>query len=446
MPVLRRLAAELRASLESPTRPLTDTALLEVLGPGARTDAGPYVSEKTALRVIAVYRAVSLLAGTMAALPLKAYRGQQADAVDQPLLDYPGGRDPVTGIPFPGSPSAMVFWETTYAHLLLWGNAYLVKVRTTLDPTGGPVVRLEHLRPDRVAPKLIKPTAANPAGKVFAVVDEDSANPADERVMIATPRDVLHIPAVGFDGCMGVSPIGVARQGLGMALAAEEYGARLFGSGSLMSGILQTDAELTQPQAEALKERWTAKITGLAKAHEVAVLDSGAKWQPVAIPPQDSQFIESRKFQVVEIARLYGIPPHMLGDVERSTSWGAGIEQQGLAFIAYTLRPWLARVEQAVSNELLPRGTQARFVLEDLLRGDITARYAAYATGITNSVITVNEARAAEGLQPVPGGGRLLMQANLVPFSTAQPKPPPAPATTPPPPPEDPNAQQDQAA
>jgi len=428
MPLLRQLARELRASIESPSRPLTDTALLEVLGPGARTDAGPYVSEKTAMQVVAVFRAVHLLGGTMAAMPLRAYRGDAREPINQPLLDYPGGRDPITGIPFPGSMTALVFWETVYAHLLLWGNAYLVKIRTVADPFNGPVVRMDHLRPDHVSPRLVKPTEQNPAGKVFVIIDPD--NP-EGREMIAPPRDVLHIPGLGFDGLMGISPIGAARQALGMALAAEEYGARLFGSGSLMAGILQTDADLTQEQAEALKLRWTAKLTGLAKAHEIAVLDRGAKWQPVGIPPQDSQFIDARKFQVVEIARLYGIPPHMLGDVERTTSWGTGIEQQGLAFIAYTLRPWLARVEQAVSNELLPRGMQARFQLEDLLRGDITARYAAYATGITNAVITVNEARAAEGLQPVPGGDKLLMQANLTPFSTAPPKPAPIPPATP---------------
>ncbi len=441
MPIVRRFLRELRASVESPSRPLTDVSLLEVLGPGARTDAGPYVTEETSVRVIAVYRALALLAGTLGSLSLRAYRGTDSpEAIPAPLLDYPGGRDPLTGIPTPGSMSAMRFWELAYSHLFTWGNAYLTKVPSVVRDDL--IVRLEHLQPARVQPKLVKPTVSNPAGKEFAVQDDSGS------VMTATPKDVLHVAGFGLHPVQGISPIGAARQALGLALAAEEYGARLFGSGSLMSGILQTDADLTQEQAQSLKDRWTAKLTGLARAHEIAVLDHGAKFQPVSMPPGDTQFIESRKFSVVEIARLYGIPPHLLGDVERSTSWGTGIEQQTLAFIAYTLRPPATRLEQAISNELLPRGQVCRTDFSELLRGDSAARFASYATGITNSILTVNEARKQEGLPAMPGGDRLLMMANLVPFSTkAKPAAPVPPALaagdtgagdttgTPPPPP-----------
>jgi HK97 family phage portal protein len=231
-------------------------------------------------------------------------------------------------------------------------------------------------------------------------------------VSIATPADVIHVRAWGNDLLQGISPVGAARQALGMAVAAEEYGARLFGSGTLMSGVLQTDQPLTSEDADALKARWNAKMQGLSHAHEISILDNGAKFVRLGLPPGDAQFIDSRKFQVIEIARLYGIPPHMLMDVERSTSWGAGIEEQGLGFNIYTLRQWLARVEQSLSNELLPRGINCRFDVAELLRGDIKGRLEAYQIGVENAIYTPNEARAFEGLQPLPDGDQLMFPMN----------------------------------
>jgi HK97 family phage portal protein len=217
-----------------------------------------------------------------------------------------------------------------------------------------------------------------------------------------------------------------ARQALGLAVAAEEYGARLFGSGSLMAGVLQTDQRLDEDHAKALKARWRQKMAGLAHAHEIAVLDSGAKFQPVSFPPEDSQFIESRKFQVVEIARLYGIPPHMLGDVERSTSWGTGIAEQGIGFNVYTLRPWLARIEQTLSNELLPRGVNCRFDVSELLRGDAKSELEAHQVAVLSGQETPNEARAARGMPPLPGGDELLFPLNYGSLSNVANPPTPA--------------------
>jgi HK97 family phage portal protein len=402
----RAAVQELRSSPENPSYPLTSATLVELFA-GGKTNSGVYVSEASAHKVIAVYRAWSLLGGTIGSLPLQAFRGEAPGgerwAGDEAgLLAYPGGRDPVTGIATPGTPAAVLFYETLVVHLLSWGNAYVVRVP---NEARSRTVALDLLMPHQVQPRWVRKTAANPAGKEFVVMD-------GEGVSTATPRDVIHIRAMGHSLLQGLSPIGAARQALGLAVAAEEYGARLFGSGSLMAGILQTDQKLSGSDAEALKDRWRAKMAGLAHAHEVAVLDSGAKWQPVGIPPEDSQFIESRKFQITEIARLYGIPPHMLGDVERSTSWGTGIEQQGISFNIFTLRPWLSRVEQALSNELLPRGVNCRFNVSELLRGDVKTRYEAYRMGIEAGFLMPADARAQEGLPFVEGSDQLMFPMN----------------------------------
>jgi HK97 family phage portal protein len=381
-----------------------------------------HISEANAHKVVAVYRAHSLLASTIGSLPLAAFRGGPPGgepwAGDQAgLLAYPGGRDEVSGIATQGSVSAMVFYETLVVHLLTWGNAYVVKVPNVARTR---TVALELLLPNRVQPRWGRRTNANPSGKYFYVLGEDG-QPEE-----ATPADVIHIRAMGQDLLQGLSPIGAARQMLGLSVAAEEFGARLFGSGSLMSGVITSDAVVNEEQAEALKARWRAKITGLANAHDIAVLDNGGKFQPVSIPPEDSQFIQTREFAVTEIARLYGIPPHMLGQVEKSTSWGTGIAEQGIGFNIYTLRPWLSRIEQALSNELLPRGINCRFDVRELLRGDIKARYEAYQTGIQAGFVTINEARALEGLPPQPGGDELMFPMNYAALTTVAAPPDPA--------------------
>jgi HK97 family phage portal protein len=395
--------------LANPSYPLTSSALIDLFA-SPNTASGVSVRPDNAEQVIAVYRAWSLLAGTIGSLPLQTFTGeppggQRWDGDQAALLRNPGGRDPVTGIPLPGTPSAMAFYETLVVHLLSWGNAYVVKIPAEVGGTR--VVALDLLAPDHVEPRWVRRSLNNPSGKVFFIVD-----PATGKEMVATPRDVIHIRAMGTDLLVGISPIGAARQALGVAVAAEEYGARLFGSGNLMAGILQTDQKLSQEQANTLKERWKAKLQGLATAHDVAVLDLGARWQPIGIPPEDSQFIQTREFAVTEVARLYGIPPHMLGQVTTSTSWGSGIAEQSIGFNIYTLRPWLSRIEQALSNELLPRGVNCRFNVAELLRGNMQEEINAHQAAILSGQETPNEARAARGLPPVDGGNVLYFPTN----------------------------------
>lgn len=407
MPLFRSARAavqETRQNIESPNYPLTSSVLLELFG-GPRTDSGVFISEENAQRVVAVYRAHALLGGTIGSLPLRTFTGESPGGTrwsgrESRLLINPGGIDD-RGNALMGTPTAIIFYETMLVHLLSWGNAYIVKIKDA----AGRVAALDLLRPCDVMPRWTGRTAKNPAGKEFWVIDGGI-------VRTATPSDVIHIRALGQSLLQGISPIGAARQALGLSVAAEEYGARLFGSGNLMTGIITTDARLRQGDAEKLRERWRQKMAGLSNAYDVAVMDAGAKYQPIGIPPQDSQFIQTREFAVNEIARLYGIPPHMLGQVTTSTSWGAGIEQQSLGFNIYTLRPWVTRVEQSLSNELLPVGVNCRFNMEELLRGTAQEEIAAHQAAVFSGQETVNEARAARGRPPLAGGDEIMFPIN----------------------------------
>jgi HK97 family phage portal protein len=295
------------------------------------------------------------------------------------------------------------FWRLTYVHRLLWGNHYSEKVR---DGAG----RIKYLMP--LDPARVKVGRASDGTKVFEILK------ADGRTIPATSTEVFHLPGLGHNGNHGVSPIQLASQAIGLSMAAERHGARFFGSGTSLSGVLTTDQRLNPQQADALKARWQAKMAGPNRAHEIAVLDSGAAFQPVSMPNTDAQFIESRGFQTNEICRWYGVPPYMVGDVEKSTSWGTGIEQQGIGFVVYTLRPdWLVPTEQRVTKELLqdPK-VYARYNVEGLLRGDSTARANFYQIMRNIGAYSVNEIRAYEKLPPVDGGDERISPLNMAPL------------------------------
>lgn len=374
---------ETRASVENPAVPLTSTTLLDWMA-GPRVHAGVAVNEQASLGMAAVWRAVNLISGTCGSLPLHAFQ-QNANGVQSRVPGTQQGPR-LLARPHPDL-TPFELWEVVYGHVALWGNAYL----QTLRDQSGRVVELWPIHPSRVKPGRAKDTT-----KVY-VIDGDMENPK-------TDDGILHIPGFGYDGVIGLSPIQCARQGIGLSLAAEEYGARLFGSGSLATGLLTTEQKLTEPQATALKTRWAEKTKGLQASHEVAVLDSGAKFQQLSIPPEDAQFIESRRFQVAEIARIFGIPPHMLMETDRSTSWGSGIEQQGIGFVVYTLRPWLTRFEQRVTKILRPIETYAQYSVEGLLRGDSAQRASFYKAMWEIGVYSTNDIRRLENQPPVTGG------------------------------------------
>lgn len=370
------------ASIESPQVSISSAEVGLLFG-GETVSAGVQVTEEKALGLPAVFRAVNVVAGTIASLPIHAFRDSTTGARTPVAPSHPAAK--LLATPHPDM-TQFELWETVITHMILWGNAYLWLRRDAL----GRVVELWPIHPSRM-----RAGRTSDLKKVYKL-DAGDVELDDTRI--------LHLPAFGYDGVCGVSPVRLAREGLGLAIAAEQYGAKLFGSGSLATGILQTDQRLTPDQADALQVRWRAKRSGLNSAHETIVLDAGAKWTQLSIPPGDAQFLESRSFQVSEIARIFGIPPHMLMDTEKVTSWGTGIEQQSIGFVVYTLRTWIIRIEQRLSRILSPQPVYAHITVEGLLRGDSAQRAAFYRQMFDMGAYNTDEIRALEEMGPVPGG------------------------------------------
>jgi HK97 family phage portal protein len=386
---------ERRTTLENPSYPLTSTALAGVLGAPPNV-SGVSVSEKTAMRFSGVWRGVNIVAGVSAALPLHAYRSGTYERRSVQILDNP--HPDLTDYEF---------WRLSYVHRCLWGNSYAIKVRNAATA----IRELHPVEPGRVRVTKLKPTDANPSGKLF-VVDGNLDEPL-------TSYDVLHVPGLGYDGTCGVSPIRLAATTVGMGLAAEEYGARLFGAGTLMSGVLQTDQRLTQEQADQVKANWRDKMSGLTNAHDIAVLGSGAKWQSVQMPNTDAQFIESRDFQISEVSRFLGVPPFLMMQTAKSTSWGTGLEQQAIGFVKFDLHPtWLRPTEARVTKELTGAGIYAKYKIEGLLRGDSTARAGFYNVMRQVGAMSANDIRELEDSAPIDGGDTYLQPMNMAPLGS----------------------------
>lgn len=391
---------ERRSALDNPAVPLTSASLLDVLG-GHPTDSGVQVNEQTAMRMAAVWRCVSLISNVSASLPLHVYKQGTLEQTTSTLLDNPHPEM-----------TCYELWRVTYVHRCLWGNAYLYKVRDSV----GRVQELRPLHPQQVQVGRVNSSELNPSGKIFKVTDQNG----EPHPM--TSREIMHIPGLGYDGVTGVSPIRAAAQCIGLSLAAEQYAAKLFGSGNLLSGILQTEQRLQQADAERLQTRWSKMVGGMDRAHGVAVLDSGAKFQSLTMPNSDAEMLASRKFQVNDLGRFFGVPPFMLMDTEKSTSWGTGLEQQAQGWVTFDLGPtWLHPTEARITKELTPNNVYAKYAVQGLLRGDSAARAEWYRTMREIGVYNVDEIRELEDLPPVPGGkgkGRL-QPLNFTPLGTA---------------------------
>jgi HK97 family phage portal protein len=389
-----------RASIENPQVPLTSTTLVDWLG-GPKSASGVSVNEKSSLGMPAVYRAVTLIAGTAASLPLHAYRSG-ADSRD-PVTTGPAAK--LLDDPHPDM-TPYELWETAYGHLCLWGNAYFRILRNG----AGHVRELWPVHPSQVRVGRDSLSAL----KIYEVTNESGYKEPH------TDQTILHIPGFGYDGICGVSPIRAARQGIGLAIAAEEYGAKLFGSGSLASGILQTEQRLEQEDADKLKKRWNEKARGIANAHEAVVLDAGLKWQQLTIPPEDAQFLESRRFQISEVGRMYGVPAFLMGETEKSTSWGTGLEQQAIGWVKFDLRRYLLRFEQRITRLIRPDNVFAKYSVEGLLRGDSAARAAFYRQMWELGVYSTNEIRELEDRAPVEGGDQRYRPLNMGALGTVE--------------------------
>lgn len=370
-----------------------------------RSTAGKRVNEFTAMQTTAVYACVRILAESIAGLPLHvyAYRGEGRERVPgHPLFTI------LHDAPNPEMTS-FVFRETLMVHLLLWGNAYAQILRDR----AGRVAGLYPLLPNHMS------VNRDEDGRLYYTyqrVTDENPNFKRGSEVILPAEDVLHIPGLGFDGLIGYSPIAMARNAVGMTLACEEYGASFFANGARPGGVLQHPGVLKDPAK--LRESWQAVYGGAANTGKVAVLEEGMTYQQIGIPPEEAQFLETRKFQVDEIARLYRIPPHMVGDLDKSSF--SNIEQQSLEFVKYTLNPWVVRWEQALQKSLLfPEERKRyfiRFNVDGLLRGDYQSRMQGYAVGRQNGWLSANDIREIEDMNPIPaeeGGDTYLINGNM---------------------------------
>jgi HK97 family phage portal protein len=377
------------------TRPDSDF-WYRAVGPESAT--GVRVSADTAMRASAVWGCVRLISETIASLPLSIYSstpdGGRKEAKGHPiytLLHYRPNR----------LQTSTEFIQMLTAHALLRGNGY---GRIVPGPRG-PVDQILPLNPDRVTPEEL------PGGGVrYRVIEMDG------QTSVLNDEDVLHLRGIASAGVVGLSVIEHARETVGLALATESYGARLFSQNARPGGVITHPLKLSAEAAARLSASWQAAHSGLANAHKPAVLEEGAKWEQVGMTNEDAQFLATREFQAEEIARWFGVPPHMIGLTSKSTSWGSGIEAQSINFLTYTLLPWLRRWEQTIARDLIAADGYyfAKFNVNGLLRGDSAARAAYYRDGRQWGWLSVNKILELEDMNPIgPEGDRYLEPLNM---------------------------------
>lgn len=375
------------------------------------SSSGKNVNEMSAMQMTAVYSCVRILAEAVAGLPLHLYRytddGGKEKAVDHPLYIL------LHDEPNPEM-SSFVFRETLMTHLLLWGNAYAQIIRNGK----GEVVGLYPLMPNRMS------VDRDANGRLYYTYtrSNDEAPTMKGSTVTLQPSDVLHIPGLGFDGLVGYSPIAMAKNAIGMAMACEEYGAKFFANGAAPGGVLEHPGTIKDPAR--VRESWQTTFGGSGNSNKIAVLEEGMKYTPIGISPEQAQFLETRKFQINEIARIFRVPPHMVGDLEKSSF--SNIEQQSLEFVKYTLDPWVVRWEQSIMRALLSQDEKTayfvKFNLEGLLRGDYQSRMNGYAIARQNGWMSANDIRELENLDRIPeedGGDLYLINGNMLPLKNA---------------------------
>lgn len=376
------------------------------------TSSGKAVNEHTAMQMTAVYSCVRILSETLAGLPLHTYRYNDSGGKEK-YLSHPLYRL-LHDEPNPEMTS-FVFRETLMSHLLLWGNAYSQIIRNAK----GEVLALYPLMPNKMT------VDRDRTGRLYYLYQrnsEDAPSLGMDSQVYLTPSDVLHIPGLGFDGLVGYSPIAMAKNAVGLAIATEEYGAKFFANGAAPGGVLEHPGTIKDPQR--IKESWNSAYQGSANSHRVAVLEEGLSYKPIGISPDQAQFLETRKFQINEIARIFRVPPHMVGDLEKSSF--SNIEQQSLEFVKFTLEPWLIRWEQSLCRALLSNREKPtvfiKFNVDGLLRGDYEGRMKGYSIGIQNGFMSPNDVRMLENWDLILdelGGNRYLCNGNLVDLARA---------------------------
>ena len=345
--------------------------------------SGQNVTEETAIQISTVYACVRVLAETIASLPLNVYesdgKGGSRIAEKHPLeyLLHDAPNEEMT---------SFIWREQMMTQILLRGNSYSQSVRN-----------------GKTAIMSIYPLLSS-----NMTVDRDDSGAltykyqmADENAITLSPSEVLHIPGMGFDGIMGYSPIALMKTTLGLTLAAEEYGSKVFGNGATPAGVLTHPNRLKDP--EKLRNAWNAAYGGSANAGKIAILEEGMKFERISMPNSEAQFLETRKFQVSEICRIYRVPPHMVGDLEHATF--SNIEHQSISFAVHTIRPWLVRIEQSMNKALFSKNERGKyfvkFNMDGLMRGDYKSRMEGYAIARQNGWMSADDIRGLENLNPI---------------------------------------------
>lgn len=349
-------------------------------------DAGQSVTPDSAAGVATFHRCISVLSTLVAASPIQVYRKQEDVTSNHPLLDESN-----TDMTY----TQFELWQLVMVYRLVWGNSYVFKKRGAIS---GNIIDLKPIHPDFVEPKIEN------GEKVFYVkrMNADGTPNETAKPQRFTTQEIMHIPGLGYDGLQGHKVVSLMAQTLGTAMAADKLAARFYSKGSQLGGIIKVKVPLaSQNQAEGIKMRWNSAHAGVENAGDVAVLDAETDYQNVTIPPDQLQFLESRRWSTTEIARWFGIPPHIVGDVEKSTSWGTGIEQQNLGLNSFTLDGHTIPIQQRVTREIVAtRGQRSKFNTDRLVRGNLQERYQALVTATGGPFMTRTEARKIENLVP----------------------------------------------
>ena len=403
-PVRDRVEPVLNASPENPSTTLANPAdwLVSIMG-GGPSIAGPVVNEQSAMRATTVFACVSLVSGLIASLPLVIYeRGDKGRRVadDHPLW-------PLLHADPNDSMSGFTRKELISVDLLLGGNHY-----SPVEYNGaGRVTGLFPIPRNAVTPYR------TPKGRLrYRVSLPDGVEEVDA-------SDMVHIPGLGFDGIQGLSAISNARQAIGLSLAMEEGMARMHANGTRPSGVVSAEDGWGKDPKVALQRvraQFEQAYSGLSNAGKTLFLDKGMKWSAMEITPADAETLAQRRFQIADICRVFGVPPFMVGETDKTTSWGSGLEQQTLGFLQFSLNRWLKRIEGELNRKLLPG---ARFYVEfdrdALLAMDATARAALFSNMVQNGGMTPNEVRRKQNLPDMDGGDQLFINSACVPLEKA---------------------------
>lgn len=389
------------AGLFYPQGPAKLTDPSEVNEPsGFATAASGYVTVESALQLSAAWACIRLLSETIATLPCNLFErmpnGERRPASSHPLYDLLHNQPNA-------DMTAATFWQAYVASLLTHGGSYVEKKMQGERP-----IALDFLAPSRMQCQRV----ANGAS-VFRYLEDDN-----KTFRVIPENKMWHTPAFTLDGRRGLSPIKYGAGIFGAAMAAEGAAAHVFANGMRPSGVLKTDKLLQPKQREDLRTNIVNKFSGVVNSGGTMVLEAGLSYERLSIPPEDAQLLQTRAFGIEEVCRWYGVPPILVGHSEKVTAWGSGIEQIVIGFLTFSLRPWLARIEQSVRRSLLTPQERSRFYaefsVEGLLRADSGARAAFYSTMAQNGVMSRNEIRRLENLPKADGGDVLTVQSNLI--------------------------------